>query len=185
MSSIRNTLIGNTTGTISLTGSLNTVLGTTNLNSTGVSNTNIGNTTGVTTVTGQATFLGNTQFGDASADAIVPNGTLTKPFIIGTYASQSSYSTNNTTPVTTYLGGTLESTKTFTNSATGNFRYIMASVTPFDVNGAITLTAGTYMFWLAINFEDAATFNLTDLTMGLTTISTLSTASPEATIIAC
>jgi hypothetical protein len=178
------TKIGNTTGDIDLTGATNTILGTTNINNTGVSNTNIGNTTGVTTVTGQATFLGNTQFGDASADAIVPNGTLTKPFIIGTYASQSSYSTTSTTPITTYLGGTLESTKTFTNSATGNFRYIMASVTPFNASGAITLTAGTYMFWLAINFEDASVFNLTDLTMGLTTISTLTSASSEATIIA-
>jgi len=86
--------------------------------------------------------------------------------------------------LTTYLGGTLESTKTFTNSATGNFRYIMASVTPFDANGAITLTAGTYMFWLAINFEDGSTFNLTDLTMGLSTVSTLTSASSEATIVA-
>ena len=168
---------------LALTGAT-TILGTTAINSTGVANTAIGNTTGITTVTGQATFLGNTQFGDASADSIVPNGTLTKPFIIGTYSAQSSYSTTTITPVTTYLGGTLESTKTFTNSATGNFRYIMASVTPFDANGAITLTAGTYMFWLAINFEDAATFNLTDLTMGLTTISSLTSASPEATIIA-
>jgi hypothetical protein len=111
-------------------------------------------------------------------------GAQTRPIEIGTYASQSSYSTTSTTPITTYLGGTLESTKTFTNSATGNFRYIMASVTPFDANGAITLTAGTYMFWLAINFEDASVFNLTDLTMGLTTVSTLTTASTEATIIA-
>ena len=183
-SSVMNTKIGNTTGTISLTGSLNTVLGTTDINKTGVSNTNIGNTTGVTTVTGQATFLGNTQFGDASADAIVPNGTLTKPFIIGTYSAQSSYSTTSTTPLTTYLGGTLESVKTFTNSATGNFRYIMASVSPFNANGGITLSAGTYMFWLAINFEDASTFNLTDLTMGLANISTLTSASSEAVIIA-
>jgi hypothetical protein len=167
-----------------LTGSLNTVLGTTNINSTGVANTNIGNATGVTTVTGQATFLGNTQLGDASADAIVPNGTLTKPFIIGTYSAQSSYSTTSTTPLTTYLGGTLESVKTFTNSATGNFRYIMASVSPFNANGGITLSAGTYMFWLAINFEDASTFNLTDLTMGLANISTLTSASSEAVIIA-
>ena len=178
------TLIGNTTGALALTGSTNTVLGTTNINATGTSSTNIGNTTGTTTVTGQATFLGNTQFGDASADSIVPNGTLTKPFIIGTYASQSSYSTTSTTPITTYLGGTLESTKSFSASATGTFRYIMASVSPFDANGAITLTAGTYMFWLAINFEDSATFNLTDLTMGLTTVSTLTSGSSEATIIA-
>ena len=126
----------------------------------------------------------NMTIGSSSTQTIVPNGTLTKPFIIGTYASQSSYSTTTITPVTTYLGGTLESTKTFTNSATGNFRYIMASVTPFDANGAITLTAGTYMFWLAINFEDASVFNLTDLTMGLTTISTLTSASSEATIVA-
>ena len=183
-SSVMNTKIGNATGTISLTGSLNTVLGTTNINSTGVANTNIGNMTGVTTVTGQATFLGNTQLGDASADAIVPNGTLTKPFIIGTYSAQSSYSTTSTTPLTTYLGGTLESVKTFTNSATGNFRYIMASVSPFNANGGITLSGGTYMFWLAINFEDGSTFNLTDLTMGLSTVSTLTSASSEATIIA-
>ena len=168
------------TGTLSLVGAVNGVY----INDTGVANTNIGNTTGVTTVTGQATFLGNTQFGDASADAIVPNGTLTKPFIIGTYASQSSYSTTSTTPITTYLGGTLESVKTFTNSATGNFRYIMASVSPFDANGGITLTGGTYMFWLAINFEDGSSFDLTDLTMGLTTVSTLTSASSEATIIA-
>lgn len=168
------------TGTLSLVGAVNGVY----INDTGVANTNIGNTTGVTTVTGQATFLGNTQFGDASADAIVPNGTLTKPFIIGTYASQSSYSTTSTTPITTYLGGTLESVKTFTNSATGNFRYIMASVSPFDANGGITLSGGTYMFWLAINFEDGSSFNLTDLTMGLSTVSTLTSASSEATIIA-
>jgi uncharacterized coiled-coil protein SlyX len=111
-------------------------------------------------------------------------GAQARPIEIGTYSAQSSYSTTTITPVTTYLGGTLESTKTFTNSATGNFRYIMASVTPFNVSGAITLTAGTYMFWLAINFEDGSVFNLTDLTMGLTTISTLTSGSSEATIVA-
>jgi len=167
------------TGTLTLVGAVDVYI-----NDAGVANTNIGNTTGVTTVTGQATFLGNTQFGDASADAIVPNGTLTKPFIIGTYSAQSSYSTTSTTPITTYLGGTLESVKTFTNSATGNFRYIMASVSPFNANGGIALSGGTYMFWLAINFEDGSAFNLTDLTMGLSTVSTLTSASSEATIIA-
>ena len=40
------------------------------------------------------------------------------------------------------------------------------------------------MFWLAINFEDAAAFNMTDLRMGLSNISTLTTASSEATIVA-
>ena len=179
---------GSSNGVITLEGSQNiTLVAVTDsvyINDTGVGSTIIGNATGVTSITGQATFLGNTQFGDDSADNIVPNGTLTKPFIIGTYASQSSYSTTSITPLTTYLGGTLESVKTFTNSATGNFRYIMASVSPFNANGAITLTAGTYMFWLALNFEDGSVFNLTDLTMGLTTISTLTSASSEATIIA-
>lgn len=132
--------------------------------------------------TSSTTTLTNTNL--ALTGIMTLTGAQTRPIEIGTYSAQSSYSTTSATSLTTYLGGTLESTKTFTNSATGNFRYIMASVSPFNSAGSITLTAGTYMFWLAINFEDAATFNLTDLTMGLTTISTLTTASSEATIIA-
>jgi len=164
--------------------STTTQLGTININTTGSGNTSIGNATGITTFTGTVNINDNVSLGSTSADSIIPNGTLTKPLIIGTYASQSSYSTTSTTPLTTYLGGTLESTKSFTNSATGTFRYIMASVTPFDANGGITLSAGTYMFWLAINFEDSSAFNMTDLRMGLTNISTLTTASSEATIVA-
>jgi len=128
------------------------------------------------TITSTTTTLTNTN--------LELNGLLLKPLSIGTYASQSSYSTTSITPLTTYLGGTLESVKTFTNSASGTFRYIMASVSPFNGSGGITLTAGTYMFWLAVNFEDASAFNLTDLRMGLTNISTLTTASSEATIVA-
>lgn len=164
--------------------STTTQLGTININTTGSGNTSIGNATGITTFTGTLNINDNVSLGSTSADSIIPNGTLTKPLIIGTYASQSSYSTTSTTPLTTYLGGTLESTNSFTNSPTGTFRYIMASVTPFDANGGITLSAGTYMFWLAINFEDAAAFNMTDLRMGLSNISTLTTASSEATIVA-
>jgi len=164
----------------------------TNINATGGNATNIGNASSTTTQLGtiniNTTGSGNTSIGATGTitftGSIIPNGTLTKPFIIGTYADQSSYSTTSTTPLTTYLGGTLESTKTITNSATGTFRYIMASVSPFDANGGITLSAGTYMFWLAINFEDTSAFNMTDLRMGLTNVSTLTSASSEATIVA-
>ena len=152
------------------------------INSTGVRNTTIGNATGSTTITGQATFLGNTQFGDAAADFIVPNGTLTKPFIIGTYASQSSFSLASITPVTTYLGGTLQTSASFGNSATGTFRYVMAGVAPYTAGGGLALTAGTYMMWIGINFEDASAFAMTDLRMGLSDSGSLTAASTEATI---
>jgi len=162
------------------------IKGTVNINTgaTNVRNTAIGNATGTTTVTGQFTCLGNTQFGDAAADFIVPNGTLTKPFIIGTYASQSSFSLASITPVTTYLGGTIQTSATYGNVPTGSFKYLMVSIPPYNSSGGIALTAGTYMFWLAINFEDALAFSITDLRLGMSTSSTLTAASTEAVIIA-
>lgn len=134
-------------------------------------------------VNGLASFRGTTQLGDAAVDDIVPNGTLTKPWIVG-YGTTSSFSLSSITPVTTYLGGTLQTTNSFSASATGTFRYVMASITPYDINGGLSLSAGTYTLWMGINFEDAATFNLTDLKMGLSTLSTLTSASSEAVIVA-
>ena len=158
--------------------------GTVNINSTTVRNTNIGNSTGITTVTGQHTCLGNTQFGDSSADFIVPNGTLTKPFIIGTYASQSSFSLASITPVTTYLGGTIQTSASYGNVPTGSFKYLMVSIPPYNASGGIALTAGTYMFWIAVNYEDSSVFAMTDLKIIMSDSSTLSGASTEAVIIA-
>jgi hypothetical protein len=134
-------------------------------------------------VNGLAKFIGTTQFGDAGGDDIIPNGTLTKPWIIG-YGTTSSFSLSSITPVTTYLGGTLQTTNSFSASATGTFRYVMASITPYDVNGGLSLSAGTYMFWIGINFEDTSAFNMTDLRMGLSNVSTLTSASSEAVIVA-
>ena len=166
--------------------------GTVNFNTgSSTKNMNIGGTSTSTTfagtsvimpvlqVNGQATFQGNTQFGDAAGDNIVPNGTLTKPFIVG-YSTTSSYSTTNSTPLTTYLGGTLETTNTFSNVATGTFVYAMASINPYDAAGAVSLTAGTYMFWMGINWEDASAFDMTDCRMGLINVGSLSGASNEA-----
>jgi len=155
-----------------------------NTGATNVRSTAIGNATGTTTVTGQFTCLDNTQLGSTSADFIVPNGTLTKPFIIGTYASQSSFSLASATPVTTYLGGTLESSASIGTVASGSFNYLFSSVTPYSTSGGLSLTAGTYMFWLAVNYEDSSAFAITDLRMGISTSSTLTNASTEATIIA-
>jgi hypothetical protein len=181
-----NTIGGNTTSIGNITASVPTVeiFGNVQINTggTNVRSTAIGNATGTTTVTGQLTCVGNTQFGDAAADFIVPNGTLTKPFIIGTYASQSSFSLASITQVTTYLGGTLQTSASFGNSASGTFRYVMASVSPYNASGGLALTAGTYMMWIALNFEDASAFQITDLRMGLSTLSTLTAASTEATI---
>jgi len=137
----------------------------------------------VVLVSGQATFQGNTQFGDAAGDSIVPNGTLTKPFIIGTYASQSSFSLSSITPVTTYLGGTLQTFNTFANVATGTFIYAMSSIPPYTAGGGLALTAGTYMFWMGINWEDSSAFNMTDCRMGLSNDGTLSAASSEAVLV--
>ena len=170
------TLIGNNSATTRL-------IGTVQLNNTGTASTAIGNATGTTTFTGQATFLGNTQFGDAAADFIVPNGTLTKPFIIGTYASQSSFSLSSITPVNTYLGGTIESTNTKSGVASGTFFYAMSNATaiaPYDTGGGIALTAGTYMFWMGLSIEDTAAFDATDIRMGLSLNNTLSASSTEA-----
>ena len=176
------TSIGNTSAsipTVELFGNVQINTGATN-----VRNTSIGNATGITTVTGQFTCTGNTQFGDAAADFIVPNGTMTKPWIIGTYASQSSFSLSSITPVTTYLGGTIETSATYGNVPSGSFKYLMVSIAPYNSSGGIALTAGTYMFWIGINFEDASAYNLTDLRLGMSTSSTLTAASTEATIIA-
>jgi hypothetical protein len=155
-----------------------------NTGSGNVRSTNIGNATGSTTITGQLTCLGNTQLGDAAADFIVPNGTLTKPFIIGTYASQASFSLGSSTPLTTYLGGTLQSSASIGAVASGTFNYVMSNITPYSATGGLALTPGTYMFWLAVNYEDVLAFGMTDLRMGITTSATLTNASPEATIIA-
>jgi len=176
------TSIGNTSAsipTVELFGNVQINTGATN-----VRNTSIGNATGITTVTGQFTCTGNTQFGDAAADFIVPNGTMTKPWIIGTYASQSSFSLSSITPVTTYLGGTIETSATYGNVPSGSFKYLMVSIAPYNSSGGIALTAGTYMFWIGINFEDSSAYNLTDLRLGMSTSSTLTAASTEATIIA-
>jgi hypothetical protein len=133
-------------------------------------------------VNGQATFQGNTQFGDAAGDNIVPNGTLTKPLIIGTYSTTSSYSSTSTTPVITYLGGTLNSFTSLSAIATGDFVYPMSSISPFNAGGGVFLTTGTYMFWMGINWEDAAAFDMTDIRMGLANVGTLTAASSEANI---
>jgi len=169
-------LIGN--GTIPVQ-----ILGTVDINNTGTANTKIGNGTGTTSFTGTVNILDTVSLGSTSADLIVPNGTLTKPFIIGTYASQSSYSLSSSTPLTTYLGGTLETTNSFSNVATGTFVYPMSSISPYTAGGGISLTAGTYMFWMGINWEDASAFNMTDCRMGLSNDGTLSSASNEATIV--
>ena len=57
----------------------------------------------------------------------------------------------------------------------------MASIPPYNASGGLALTAGTYMMWIGINFEDASVFQITDLRMGLSTLSTLTAASTEAT----
>lgn len=170
-------LIGN--GTIPVQ-----ILGTIDINNTGTANTKIGNATGTTSFTGTVNINDNVSLGASSADLIVPNGTLTKPLIIGTYASQSSYSLSSSTPLTTYLGGTLETTNTFSNVATGTFVYPMSSIGPYTAGGGLLLTAGTYMFWMGINWEDTAAFNMTDCRMGLSNDGTLTSASSEAVIVA-
>ena len=176
------TSIGNTSAsipTVELFGNVQINTGATNVRSTA-----IGNATGVTTVTGQFTCLDNVQLGSTSADFIAPNGTMTKPWVIGTYASQSSFSLSSITPVTTYLGGTIQTSASYGTVASGSFKYLMVSIAPYNASGGIALTAGTYMFWIGINFEDSSAYNLTDFRLGICTSSSLTSASSEATIIA-
>jgi hypothetical protein len=78
------------------------------------------------------------------------------------------------------LGGTLQTSKAQTAVGTNTFSYMMSSVTPYSAGGGVTLTGGTYMFWMGINMEDSSAFDVTDIRMGLTTTSTLSNASTEA-----
>jgi len=160
------------------------LVGTVDINNTGTANTKIGNATGTISFTGTVNINDNVSLGASSADLIIPNGTLTKPLIIGTYSSQSSYSLASSTPLTTYLGGTLQTTNSFSAVATGTFIYPMSSITPYTAGGGLALTAGTYMFWMGVNWEDANVFNITDIRMGLANIGTLTAASTEATIVA-
>ena len=185
-----NTSIGNATGTTSITASTATITGTTNINTSGTANTSIGNATGTlsfngtTTCNGNAVFNANTTLGSDSNDSIIPNGTLTKPFIIGTYSSQSSYSTTSETPLTTYLGGTLYSTKTLLATSnligTGTLNYLMKDVSPYDANGGVSLTRGTYMVWFALNWDSSGAFELTDIRMGIAKVNTLTASSTES-----
>lgn len=182
---VRNMSIGGVSTTLGLTGTVISVSGTStsNIGNSSGSTTNIGNGSGSTTFTGSVIMSDNSTFGSSSADSIIANGTLTKPFIIG-YSTTSSFSLSSVTPVTTFLGGTLQTTNTFSASATGTFRYVMSSITPYDASGGLSLSAGTYMLWIGINFEDASAFNMTDLKMGISNIGTLSSASTEAQIVA-
>jgi hypothetical protein len=176
----------NGTGTVTIgnSGSTTALVGIVDINNTGGGSTRIGNGTGTTTFTGTANFSDNVSLGGTSADSIVPNGTLTRPLIIGTYASQSSFSLSSSTPLTTYLGGTLQTNNSFSNVATGTFVYAMSSITPYTAGGGLLLTAGTYMFWMGINWEDASAFDMTDCRMGLSNDGTLSGSSSEAVILA-
>ena len=176
----------NGTGTVTIgnSGSTTALVGTVDINRTGTGNTRIGNATGTATFTGTANFNDSVSLGATSADSIVPNGTLTKPLIIGTYASQSSFSLSSLTPLTTYLGGTLQTFKSFSNVATGTFNYAMSSVTPYSAGGGIALTAGTYLFFMGINWEVSSSFDMTDLRMGLSDVGSLTSGSNEATLLA-
>jgi len=181
-------------GTTNIGNGTHTITGITNINTTGTNLTTLGSATASTTiggalgvtgattlsstvaVTGNATFNGNVTLGNASTDEITPTGTVKVPFNIG-YASWSNSSTTN---VSTYLGGTLQTSKTQTAVATGTFSYVMSSVTPYSAGGGVTLSGGTYMFWMGMNMEDTGAFDVTDLRMGLTTTSSLTAGSSEA-----
>jgi hypothetical protein len=176
----------NGTGTVTIgnSGSTTALVGSVDINITGTANTRIGNATGTTSFTGTVNMNDNVSLGLTSADLIVPNGTLTKPLIIGTYASQSSFSLSSITPVTTYLGGTLQTSNTFSSVASGTFVYSMSSITPYNAGGGIALTAGTYLFFMGANWEDSSAFDMTDLRMGLSDDGTLTAATLEAALLA-
>jgi hypothetical protein len=94
------------------------------------------------------------------------------------------YSSTSITPVTTLLGGTLETSNSFGSSATGTWRYVMQSITPYDANGGLALTAGIYMYWIAANWEDGSAFAMTDCKLGLSNTNALGSGSSDATILA-
>ena len=122
---------------------------------------------------------GNTTMGTTSANTIIPNGSLTKPFTIGTY-SPSSCSTTSL-GVFAYLGGTFESTIDITGGyGSGTFNYPF-NTSPFDASG-ITLPKGTYMFWYALRTDKNAAYCISKLQMGLTNSPALTNTSSESDI---
>lgn len=136
-----------------------------------------------TTVAINQLTTGNTVIGNATG-TISMTGNMLRPIQIGTYASQSSYSTTSSTPVRTYLGGTLETQKVFTNWATTNLNYVMASITPYNAAGGVSLTAGTYMVAFGFNADNTVAFVLSDIRMGIGSVSTLVSGSTEAQFVA-
>ena len=131
---------------------------------------------------------GNTTMGTTSADTIIPNGSLTKPFTIGTYTTES-YSTSSLS-VFNYLGGTFESSfvdvsggSASLNDGTSHILRYPFTSSPFDASG-ITLPKGTYMFWYSVRTDEIAAYSITKLLMGLTTSNVLTTLSSESTIAA-
>jgi hypothetical protein len=79
------------------------------------------------------------------------------------------------------LGGTLYSTKTLTTGiGSGTLNYLMKSVSPYDANGGVSLTPGTYMTWFALNRESTNAFDLTDIKMGIAKVGTLTASSAES-----
>jgi hypothetical protein len=138
----------------------------------------IQSTTNINTTTTQNTAIGN------ATGTISMRGAQLRPIEIGTYASQSSYSTSSSTPVRTYLGGTLSTTNTFTNWATTALNYVMASISPYNAAGGVSLTAGTYMVAFGFNADNTVAFTLSDIRMGIGSVSTLVSGSTEAQFVA-
>lgn len=155
---------------------LNSTLGAVNLQAT--TSVEIQSTANINTATTSNTSIGNT------TGTITLTGAQTRPIEIGTYSAQSSYSTTSSTPVRTYLGGTLETQKVFTNWATTNLNYVMAGITPYNAAGGVSLTAGTYMVAFAFNADNTVAFVLSDIRMGIGSVSTLVSGSTEAQFVA-
>ena len=155
---------------------LNSILGAVNLQAT--TSVEIQSTTNINTSSTANTAIGN------ATGTISMTGNMLRPIQIGTYASQSSYSTTSSTPVRTFLGGTLETQKVFTNWATTTLNYVMASITPYNAAGGLSLTAGTYMVAFGFNADNTVAFVLSDIRMGIGSVSTLVSGSTEAQFVA-
>jgi hypothetical protein len=124
------TAIGNATGTFALTGSTNTILGTTNINTSGTLNTAIGNTSNTTTITG-STNINTTGNDDTNIG-------------LDTATSGSTTIRGQNINFIAYSSILLEATNAFWNNVgAGNFYYRSYNATPNIIMGDQT-TATDY-----------------------------------------
>ena len=191
-----------TTGNIDIggqqsTGNLNLGIGarsaTGNINIGGVSASSSTSTINIGTGSGSTNTINIGKDNVISIVNSTPTFTMNRAVTIG-YDASFAYSETSPTTVLTFIGGTFRSTVAWTGWTTGTSRYIFnrTSAVPgwtsggtqgSGSGGSFSCPPGVYTFYFAFAFSAGATYNITDIRVGLFNSNALVEGSTETTII--